>query len=211
MSGDRVSVGRRRFLARAGMLAGAPLVAAEAGRRTSQAEYKPVALSPLEMNTLTLVLSRLIPADAEMGGAVEADVHVYIDRSLSGAYSRHLPTYRDGLLVIASLMRSETGVLPPLPVRLDAILSRLEAGNALQPPGLPTLDGGGKKFFALLLQHTLEGIFGDPVHGGNRAYIGWEIIGYPGIRLFNSQVEQALGVHPAPEHHSLADFGRNES
>jgi gluconate 2-dehydrogenase gamma chain len=31
-----------------------------------------------------------------------------------------------------------------------------------------------------LRQHTVEGMFCDPMHGGNANLIGWQLIGYPG-------------------------------
>ena len=35
-------------------------------------------------------------------------------------------------------------------------------------------------FFRILRQHTIEGMFSDPLHGGNAGLIGWQLIGYPG-------------------------------
>ncbi|WP_425601105.1 gluconate 2-dehydrogenase subunit 3 family protein [Halosolutus halophilus] len=40
------------------------------------------------------------------------------------------------------------------------------------------LDAGG--FFLLLRQNTLEGMFSDPMYGGNREMIGWRLKGFPG-------------------------------
>jgi hypothetical protein len=136
-------------------------------------------------------------------------VHFYIDRSLSGAYSKHLPAFRDGLRAITVLASGqEAGTPRAFAERLDLILARLEAGEISQSPAL---EAGGKTFFALLLRYTLEGMFGDPIHGGNRDCAGWKLIGYPGIRLFNSQDDQALNAHPAEPNRSVADFGRRES
>jgi gluconate 2-dehydrogenase gamma chain len=38
-------------------------------------------------------------------------------------------------------------------------------------------------FFRMLRIHTIEGMFCDPLHGGNRDLIGWQLIGYPGPRM----------------------------
>ena len=35
-------------------------------------------------------------------------------------------------------------------------------------------------FFPLLALHTRQGFYADPVYGGNRDRIGWEVIGFPG-------------------------------
>jgi gluconate 2-dehydrogenase gamma chain len=35
-------------------------------------------------------------------------------------------------------------------------------------------------FFELVWQHLREGLFADPIHGGNRDLAGWKLIGFPG-------------------------------
>lgn len=35
-------------------------------------------------------------------------------------------------------------------------------------------------FFPLLCLHTRQGFYADPIYGGNRDRIGWEVIGFPG-------------------------------
>jgi hypothetical protein len=40
------------------------------------------------------------------------------------------------------------------------------------------IDGNG--FFLLIRQNTLEGMFSDPMYGGNREMIGWRLKGFPG-------------------------------
>jgi gluconate 2-dehydrogenase gamma chain len=35
-------------------------------------------------------------------------------------------------------------------------------------------------FFPLLLLHTRQGFLADPIYGGNRNRVGWEVIGFPG-------------------------------
>ena len=38
------------------------------------------------------------------------------------------------------------------------------------------------QFFEMLRDHTIEGMFGDPVYRGNRDLVGWRLIGYPGAQ-----------------------------
>ena len=40
-------------------------------------------------------------------------------------------------------------------------------------------------FFALLRQNTIEGMFCDPLHGGNADMVGWQLVGFPGPRMSN--------------------------
>jgi gluconate 2-dehydrogenase gamma chain len=37
-------------------------------------------------------------------------------------------------------------------------------------------------FFHALRRYTSEGMFSDPVYGGNRNFVGWQLIGYPGAQ-----------------------------
>lgn len=40
----------------------------------------------------------------------------------------------------------------------------------------------GEVFFHVLRRLTSEGMFSDPVYGGNRDLVGWKLIGYPGAQ-----------------------------
>jgi gluconate 2-dehydrogenase gamma chain len=37
-------------------------------------------------------------------------------------------------------------------------------------------------FFTVLRTHTIEGMFSDPLYGGNRNLAGWKLLGYPGAQ-----------------------------
>lgn len=41
-------------------------------------------------------------------------------------------------------------------------------------------DPSAALFFQILHDDTMQGVFGDPLYGGNRDKIGWKMIGYPG-------------------------------
>jgi gluconate 2-dehydrogenase gamma chain len=50
-------------------------------------------------------------------------------------------------------------------------------------------------FFRLLRQHTIEGMFSDPMHGGNAGLIGWQLIGYPGpLMSYRDEIDKAHGM-----------------
>ena len=58
------------------------------------------------------------------------------------------------------------------------------AGLALAPdPSLAT-------FFNLVRTHTMEGLFADPIYGGNRDFAGWRAVGYPGPYYVYTEEEQ---------------------
>ncbi len=62
------------------------------------------------------------------------------------------------------------------PDQQDDLLKDMEAGN-LKLSGVDA-----KTFFKMLLQNTKEGMFSDPIYGGNKDMAGWKMIGFPGAR-----------------------------
>jgi len=60
--------------------------------------------------------------------------------------------------------------------------------------------------FNVVLSHTIQGTFCDPFYGGNANFVGWDLIGYPGVRLTATANDQRMDVAPAPTHMSAYDF-----
>jgi gluconate 2-dehydrogenase gamma chain len=55
------------------------------------------------------------------------------------------------------------------------------AGMAPPEPALQqTLTEMGLDFVPLLSLHTRQGFYADPIYGGNRDRVGWQVIGFPG-------------------------------
>ena len=55
-------------------------------------------------------------------------------------------------------------------------------------------------FFQLLRAHTIEGMFSDPMHGGNAGLIGWQLVGYPGPRMnYKEDIDQHFGAEWRPK------------
>jgi gluconate 2-dehydrogenase gamma chain len=59
----------------------------------------------------------------------------------------------------------------------DQILTDMEADEATGFEG-----PSAKAFFTQLRNDTIEGMFSDPMYGGNRDMVGWKLIGYPGAQ-----------------------------
>jgi hypothetical protein len=57
----------------------------------------------------------------------------------------------------------------------------------------------------MMRAHTWQGTFGDPFYGGNAGFVGWDLLGYPGLRLSVTADEQRLGAKPAPTRRSAYD------
>jgi gluconate 2-dehydrogenase gamma chain len=56
----------------------------------------------------------------------------------------------------------------------DAYLKALQ-GEKRDLGGVPS-----NTFFESLLEVTIEGFFSDPIYGGNKDMVAWEMIGFPG-------------------------------
>jgi gluconate 2-dehydrogenase gamma chain len=112
--------------------------------------------------------------------------------------------YTAGLAAVDALARrTKNATFARLaPQEQDDILQEMESGHAAG------FTPNSSKFFELVRTHTLEGTFCDPHYGGNAGFIGWDLIGYPGIRIVVTADHQRLGKSPRPLHRSAYDFER---
>ena len=158
-------------------------------------------LTASEADMLEAICARIIPTDAHGPGAREARAAHYIDRALGGALSGSKAAYTAGLAAFDAYCRSSRRApFTELSTRdQDSVLIDVETGAATG------FAGGSGAFFAMVRAHTLQGTFGDPYYGGNFNFIGWDMIGYPGVRTNVSAEEQRLGVKLAPNHQSAYD------
>lgn len=203
---------RRRLFRQAGA-AGAAVIAAPALSPAQTLHHETAASPPsrpsaaaretltaAEAETLVAIVARLIPADENGPGAAEAGAAIYIDRALSGQLRSSREVYAVGLAAVGDYALATKGAaFADLPaVDQDAVLTALEKNTAA---GLMA-DGPG--FFALVRNHTIQGTFCDPYYGGNADFIGWDLVGYPGLRLSVTGDEQRMQA-PKPVRGSAYD------
>jgi len=203
-------ISRREMLMQVGSMLG---VAAIAPRALVQAQARSqgltavgnvlVSLTPAEAETLRAIIGRLIPADENGPGALEARADRFIDRALAGALKNLRPVYGAGLAAVDSYAQSSKGIaFAKLSVSdQDAVLAAMEQNQALG------FTGGSAQFFNLLRTHTIQGTFSDPFYGGNENFIGWDLIGYPGARVAVSANLQRMDVKPESSRKSAYDYG----
>ncbi len=208
-------VSRRELFKRAGMAGAAltlPILPTESPEqaRPASASAPPVApprrepiehLTAVEADTLEAICARLIPSDASGPGAREARAAHYIDRALGGALQDSREAYRSGFASFDAYCRSSRGAaFIDLATRdQDSVLMDVESGSATG------FAGGSAAFFNMVRTHTLQGTFGDPYYGGNANFVGWDLLGYPGIRLNVAAADQKLDAKLAPTHQSAYD------
>jgi len=202
---------RRAFLVRAaagaGAVAGAGLVPeAFAGNQLQQKESVPSTAAPAHSNihanaevqgaffnhddaaTIAAFTERLMPGAADKPGALETGVLNYIDLALSGAYSDLQEFYRYGLTQLDAHCRKtyKNPFVQLSAAQQDEVLTALEEGKATGF-SWPT----AQVFFNTLRTHTMEGMFADPLYGGNKDFAGWRLVGFPGAQMFYSPTEMA--------------------
>lgn len=159
-------------------------------------------LSASEADVLEAVTARIIPTDDAGPGAREARAAHYIDRALAGPLASARPAYATGLAALDAYARATKGArfAALSAADQDAVLVDVEANTA------PGFTPNGSAFFALVRAHTIEGTFSDPYYGGNTNFAGWDLIGYPGVRVSVAPTEQQLNVTTPPNHKSAYDF-----
>ena len=139
--------------------------------------------------------SRIFPSDVSGPGAKEAGVVIYIDRQLAGPYGSDRYRYTQGPFEDAPAEFGYQGKATPREIYREGLkgLTGFHQLNAEeQDATLERIEAS--VFFSLLRQHTIEGMFCDPMHGGNADMVGWQLIGYPGPRLNNyDEIEKYYG------------------
>jgi gluconate 2-dehydrogenase gamma chain len=170
----------------------APTEAAQGAARVAAAPAREAfeTLSATEADLLEAIVARLIPNDALGPGAKEARAAHYIDRALGGALRDSREAYRSGLSAFDRYCRMSRGKgFPELsPSDQDSVLIDVETGTATGSGAGFT--GSSTQFFNLVRGHTWQGMFGDPYYGGNANFIGWDLIGYPGVRTSVTAADQ---------------------
>jgi len=218
MADESNGVSRRDLLKRAGMAGAAftiPLTPATPNEPPEQAKPATAATAPsastrrepienltaAEADTLEAICARIIPSDKNGPGAREARAAHYIDRALGGALKDSREAYRAGFAAFDRYCRSSRGAaFTELSERdQDSVLIDVETGAATG------FVGSSGAFFNMVRTHTLQGTFGDPYYGGNANFVGWDLLGYPGLRLNVSPEDQRLGAKSPPTHTSAYD------
>ena len=187
----------------------APATAGGSAGRGTPGPLPPVRFfTDAEAATVEAMAERVFPADRNGPGARDAGVMHYIDGRLAGGWGHgerlymqgpfeepkdsghgyQLPlapreVYRRALRTLDAHCRKtyQNKAFVDLPAALqDEVLTALEGGKV--DLGLADGQSGftSASFFAMFLDNVYEGLFSDPMHGGNRGMVGWKWVGFPG-------------------------------
>ena len=165
-------------------------------------------LKPREAAFVEALVDHMIPKDELTGSGTEIGIATYIDRALAGSWGKGDRLYKEGPWQRGT--PNQGYQLPMTPAQLyragiegsnaycrktfgkdfdrctadqkEAFLKDLAAGKI-------TLDGGlpGRAFFAVFYENVMEGMFADPIYGGNKDKAGWKMIGFPGVLANNAE------------------------
>jgi gluconate 2-dehydrogenase gamma chain len=161
------------------------------------------------------LVDHMIPADDLTPKGTDIGLNIYIDRALAGGWGKGERLYMQGPwkrgtpnqgyqlpLTPAALYRSgikatNAHCLKTYGKSFDAlneqqreeVLVGLSTAKITFSDGLPV-----RTFWATVYQTVMEGMFSDPIYGGNRDKAGWKLIGFPGvIAVHRDNVEKYRG------------------
>ena len=166
---------------------------------------------------------RIFPEDENGPGAIALGVPYYIDHQLAGKWGINAKEYRQGPffegvpeqgyqsqlkhhqvfdLGLEALDKYSQEKFDALFVALDGeqqdeVLTAFE-NDEVKIPGLRS-----SLFFELLRKTTIEGVYADPLYGGNKGMAGWKMKEYPGVQMsYADKVEETefLKIEPKSLH-----------
>jgi gluconate 2-dehydrogenase gamma chain len=212
--------GRRDFLkgAVAGGVAatapGSPAQAQTPGAAAASAAATPgyAFLNLDEAAFVEALVDHMVPPDNLTPKGTDIGINIYIDRALAGAWGKGDRLYMQGPWKTGT--PSQGYQLPLTPAQLyragieatnahcrkaygkpfdrlstqqrEEVLLGLSGGKISFDNGLPA-----RTFWTALYQTVMEGMFSDPIYGGNRDKAGWKLIGFPGaIAVHRDNVEK---------------------
>lgn len=184
--------------------------------------------TPEEYLTVAAMVERIYPEDELGSGARDLGAAFYIDHQLASSWGMNSREYMQGPFFEGSPTQGYQGRLMNKEIFMiglhgvnrytneqydkrfeklsddeqDAVLIAVED---LEGKGTVTLDGiPSSMYFSQLRQLTIEGVYSDPLYGGNKNMEGWKMRNYPGAQMSYSNVidqEGAIKMKPV----SLSD------
>ncbi len=174
------------------------------------------------------LVDHMVPADALTPKGSDLGINVYIDRALAGAWGKgdrlymqgpwkpgvpgqgyQLPLtpaelYRAGIAATNAHCRKAYGKLFDGldEQQREEVLVGLSSGKIAFAGGLPV-----RVFWTTVYQTVMEGMFSDPIYGGNRDKAGWRMLGFPGvIAVHRENVEKFRDKEFPADPVSIADM-----
>lgn len=174
------------------------------------------------------LVDHMVPADDLTPKGTDLGINIYIDRALAGAWGKGDRLYMQGPWKPG--VPSQGYQLPLTPAQLyragiaatnahcrkthgktfdglgeqqrEDVLVGLSSGKLAFEDGPPV-----RVFWTTLYQTVMEGMFSDPIYGGNRDKAGWRLIGFPGVIAVHRENVEKFRDKPFPaDPLSIADM-----
>jgi gluconate 2-dehydrogenase gamma chain len=131
-------------------------------------------LTEQESSLMDALVEQIIPTDEWPGGR-DAGVTNFIDKQLTGPYTRYQEIYRKGLNAIRETCNAKYQKrFEDLPWEEQTnFLKTMEAGKM---DGANWKEGLDRNFFGLIRDHSMQGYYGSPRHGGNKDNVSYKMI-----------------------------------
>jgi gluconate 2-dehydrogenase gamma chain len=165
-----------------------------------------------EAKVVQAACERIFPTDDSGPGATEAGVVIYIDRQLASPYGKDKYRYTKGPWIESVPEHGYQGKETLQEIYRAGIesLGADFAGVSADQQDLRLEKIQETYFFRLLHTHTVEGMFCDPLHGGNIGMVGWRLIGFPGPRMsYRYEIDKYYGKAYSPAPKSLEQILRH--
>jgi gluconate 2-dehydrogenase gamma chain len=186
----------------AAAVAQAPAAAAPAAAAAASGAAGYMFLKPDEAAFVEALVDHMIPEDELSPAGTEIGVNTYIDRALASGWGKGDRLYMQGPWKPGTANQGYQLALTPAQLwragieavnahchktygkAFDAITAaqRQEVLTALDA-GRLNFEGGlsARAFWTMAYQNVMEGMFADPIYGGNRDKAGWKLVGFPGV------------------------------
>jgi gluconate 2-dehydrogenase gamma chain len=185
-------------------------------------------LTPQEAAFVEALADHMVPADSLTPKGTDLGINTFIDRALAGGWGKGERLYMQGPwkqgapsqgyqlpLTPAELYRAGIAAANAHCVKTygksfdklsesqrEEFLLALQSGKVAFENGPPA-----RVFFTTMYQTVMEGMFADPIYGGNRDKAGWKLIGFPGVIAVNYQNVEKYRDKPFPTNPlSIADM-----
>ena len=174
------------------------------------------------------LVDHMVPADNLSPSGTDIGINIFIDRALAGAWGKGDRLYMQGPWKRGA--PSQGYQLPLTPAQLyragiaatngycrkqhqksfdqldetqrQAVLVGLSANKITFDDGPPV-----REFWGMVYQTVIQGMFSDPIYGGNRNKAGWKMIGFPGAIAVHRENIEKFKDKPFPSNPvSIADM-----